>query len=65
MASFTQPEIVTLTLRFPLRAVVASSSVMRASRSAQQSPASPASAAGVIASVQPINIAAQQSLAFA
>ena len=36
-ASLIQPETVTLTLRLPLRAVVASSSAMRSSRSAQQS----------------------------
>ena len=37
-ASLTQPEMVRLTLRLPLRAVVASSSATRSSRSAQQSP---------------------------
>src|SRR5262245_14008623 len=49
--SATQPEIVRLTLRFPLRAVVASSSAMRSSRSAQQFP--PRSAAFALVAVKP------------
>jgi hypothetical protein len=42
----TQPVIASETLRFPLRAVVASSSAMRSSRSAQQSPPKSAARAG-------------------
>jgi len=48
-ASFTQPESVSETLRLPLRAVVASSSAMRSSRSEQQSPPRSADSAGVAA----------------
>src|SRR3569832_1389531 len=47
-SSLTQPETVSETLRLPLRAVVASCSVTRSSRSAQQSPPRSAAAAGVM-----------------
>ena len=47
----TQPEMVSETLRLPLRAVVASSSAMRSSRSAQQLP--PRSAADALPAESP------------
>src|SRR6185437_6684889 len=43
----TQPDTVSETLRLPLRAVVASSSAIRSSRSAQQLPPRSAASAGV------------------
>src|SRR4029077_21188076 len=47
----TQPDLVSDTLRLPLRAVVASSSAIRSSRSAQQLP--PRSAADALPAVSP------------
>src|SRR5262245_11496638 len=53
-ASFTWPDTSSLTLRLPLRAVVASSSAMRSSRSPQQSPPRSAAWEGMlVASINP------------